>query len=166
LSNDTTTEPEAFTCPRRQLLLGAGAVGGVALLAACGSSGSSSGSGTTSGSGSNSGTASSGTSNGSASAKGLIALSAVPSDTAVAVSVPTSVSQQGTVLLTQNGGKLTALDATCTHMQCKVGIDGSKLACPCHGSMYTLTGMVTQGPAPAPLHPVAVKVVSGQVELT
>jgi Rieske Fe-S protein len=70
-----------------------------------------------------------------------------------------------TLLITQSGGTLTALDATCTHMQCTVAPDGPKLQCPCHGSQYTLTGAVTQGPAPAALHDVSVKVVGGQVVL-
>ena len=70
-----------------------------------------------------------------------------------------------TLLITQSGGKLTALDATCTHMQCTVAPDGKILQCPCHGSQYTLTGSVVRGPAPAALHVVSVKVVGGQVVL-
>ena len=70
-----------------------------------------------------------------------------------------------TLLITQSGGKLTALDATCTHMQCTVAPDGKILQCPCHGSQYSLTGSVLQGPAPAALHVVSVKVVGGQVVL-
>jgi cytochrome b6-f complex iron-sulfur subunit len=70
-----------------------------------------------------------------------------------------------TLLITQSGGKLTALDATCTHMQCTVAPDRSKLQCPCHGSQYTLTGSVIQGPATAALHVVSVKVAGGQVVL-
>jgi len=93
--------------------------------------------------------------------KGIIALSDVPKDSAVTVMDSTG----RTLLLTQSGGKLTALDATCTHMACTVAPSGDHLACPCHGSMYTLTGQVTQGPAPKALNPVSVKVVSGQVEL-
>jgi cytochrome b6-f complex iron-sulfur subunit len=163
LSKSSAAEPSTLTCPRRQLLIGAGA-GGVALLAACGSSG---------GSNANAGTGNTGTSttapagttssppSSAAAVKGIIALSAVPSDSAVSVKDPTG----RTLLITQSGGKLTALDSTCTHMGCTVAPDKSKLQCPCHGSQYTLTGEVTQGPAPAALHPVNVKVVSGQVVL-
>jgi Rieske Fe-S protein len=93
--------------------------------------------------------------------KGIIALSDVPSDKSVSVKDSTG----RTLLITQSGGKLTALDATCTHMQCTVAPDGSKLQCPCHGSQYTLTGSVIQGPAPAALAVVSVKVDSGQVVL-
>jgi cytochrome b6-f complex iron-sulfur subunit len=154
LPDSAAPAPAPFACARRQLLLGAG-VGGVALVAAgCGSSG---GSSTSSGS-----TASAGASgDGTSGAQGIIALSKVPSDSAVSVQDSTG----RTLLITQSGGKVTALDATCTHMQCTVGVSGSKLMCPCHGSQYTLTGQVTQGPAPAALAAVAVKVTSGQVVL-
>jgi cytochrome b6-f complex iron-sulfur subunit len=138
----------AVICARRQLLLGAG-VGGVAFVAACSSSSSSGNSGTGASSGGGSGSA------------GIIALAKVPSDTAVSVQDSTG----RTLLLTQSGGKLTALDATCTHQACTVSPAGPGLACPCHGSQFTLTGAVTAGPAPTALHAVAVKVVSGQVEL-
>lgn len=166
MSDSAASAPATFSCARRELLLGAG-VGGVALLAACGSSSSSSSpapsAAATSAAGSTSapGTAASAP----AAVKGLIALADVPTDASVSVPVSTSVSRQGALLITQSGGKLTALDATCTHLGCKVAPDGSRLACPCHGSQYTLTGQVTQGPAPAALHAVAVKVTSGEVVL-
>ncbi len=140
-----STAPATFTCARRQLLLGAG-VGGVALAAAGCASSSKSSTATSPGGGS--------------TAAGIIALSQVPTDSAV------SVKADGrTLLITQSGGKLTALDATCTHMACTVGVAQDHLACPCHGSTYTLLGQVTQGPAPTALAAVAVKVVSGQVVL-
>ncbi len=161
MSDRAAPAPAAFSCARRELLLGAG-VGGVALLAACGGSSKSASTGT--GSGSATAPATSGGSS-SATVSGLIKLSDVPSNTAVSVAVPTSVSSQGALLITQSGGKLTALDSTCTHMGCKVAPDGGKLQCPCHGSEYTLTGQVTLGPAPSALHPVAVKVDGGEVVL-
>ncbi len=159
--SDTSAAPSSFTCPRRQLLIGAGAVGGVAVLAACGSSGSSSGNASTN-IGTDAGSASSpAAGSGSTAVKGIIALSAVPSDSSVSVKDSTG----RILLITQSGGKLTALDSTCTHMGCTVAPDGSKLQCPCHGSQFTLTGSVIQGPAPSALHPVSVKVVAGQVVL-
>ncbi len=139
----------AVTCARRQLLLGAG-VGGVALVAACSSSSSSGNPGTAATSG-----------GGGGGSGGIIALAKVPSDSAVSVQDSTG----RILLLTQSGGKLTALDATCTHQGCTVSPAGQELMCPCHGSQFTLTGAVTSGPAPTALHPVAVKVVSGQVVL-
>ncbi|MFT3701864.1 MAG: Rieske (2Fe-2S) protein [Agriterribacter sp.] len=42
-----------------------------------------------------------------------------------------------------------ALSLICTHQQCTVGYDASDndFKCPCHGSEYSITGAVTQGPA-------------------
>src|SRR6185437_3508821 len=96
-----------------------------------------------------------------ANVKGIIALSAVPSNASVSVKDSTG----RILLITQSGGKLTALDSTCTHMGCTVAPDGGILQCPCHGSQYSLTGAVQRGPAPSALHPVSVKVVDGQVVL-
>ena len=57
-----------------------------------------------------------------------------------------------------------AFNATCTHQGCTVEPNGSKLSCPCHGSVYdAATAKVLKGPAPAPLSSVAVKVVDGNV---
>ena len=40
-----------------------------------------------------------------------------------------------------------ALLTRCTHQGCEVEPAGDRLACPCHGSEYSLTGDVLQGPA-------------------
>jgi len=158
-----------FTCPRRQVLLGAG-LGGVALVAAaCGSSSSGgssdagTGAATTGGAAPTSAGPSAASSAGSSSApsvQGIIALSQVPTDKALSVKADGK-----TLLVSQSGGKLTALDATCTHQGCTVAPDGDHLACPCHGSEFSLTGEVKQGPATVALHPVAVKIESDQVVL-
>jgi Rieske Fe-S protein len=39
----------------------------------------------------------------------------------------------------------------CTHQGCTVGIEGTHLVCPCHGSTYTREGTVVRGPAEEPL---------------
>ncbi len=39
----------------------------------------------------------------------------------------------------------------CTHQGCQVEPAGDRLACPCHGSEYRLTGEVLRGPAERPL---------------
>jgi len=45
-----------------------------------------------------------------------------------------------------------ALSAICTHTGCTVEWNGSeRFDCPCHGSQYDATGMVTRGPAPRSL---------------
>ena len=42
----------------------------------------------------------------------------------------------------------TAVTAVCTHEQCIVtGIQSGTFVCPCHGSQYSTTGAVRQGPA-------------------
>ena len=46
----------------------------------------------------------------------------------------------------------TALTAICTHEGCTVtGFANSRYVCPCHGSQYTTSGSVVNGPAPRPL---------------
>ena len=55
----------------------------------------------------------------------------------------------GTFLLTRTGaGTMTVLTATCTHEGCTIsGFSGSQFICPCHGSTFTTSGAVVQGPA-------------------
>ena len=44
-----------------------------------------------------------------------------------------------------------ALSTKCTHRGCQVENAGTQLACPCHGSVFSLTGERLQGPADRPL---------------
>ena len=59
----------------------------------------------------------------------------------------------GTFLLARTGASsFTALTAVCTHESCTVGgFATSVYVCPCHGSEFSTTGNVVQGPASAPL---------------
>lgn len=52
-------------------------------------------------------------------------------------------------------GKVTALSAICTHMNCTVGWnkDQGTWDCPCHGSRFKRDGQVLHGPAVKPLEP-------------
>lgn len=43
--------------------------------------------------------------------------------------------------------KFLALSMICTHKKCDVDYTGSGFECPCHGSTYSSTGKVTNGPA-------------------
>ncbi len=49
-------------------------------------------------------------------------------------------------------GTYVAVLTRCTHQGCQVEPAGDRLACPCHGSEYRLTGEVLRGPAERPLH--------------
>ncbi len=57
------------------------------------------------------------------------------------------------VIVVNNGGKLTACSAVCTHLGCLVHWDTAQnlLACPCHGAKYKQTGEIISGPQPLPL---------------
>jgi cytochrome b6-f complex iron-sulfur subunit len=46
---------------------------------------------------------------------------------------------------------LYAINATCTHLGCLVKQAQAGFECPCHGSQFTTSGSVTQGPATLPL---------------
>lgn len=48
-------------------------------------------------------------------------------------------------------GSYSAVSTRCSHRGCEVAPRGERLACPCHGSEYTLEGSVLQGPAERPL---------------
>jgi Rieske Fe-S protein len=47
-----------------------------------------------------------------------------------------------------------AVDIKCTHRGCDLNYDsnGKKFVCPCHGSEFDLSGVVTKGPASRPLN--------------
>jgi Rieske Fe-S protein len=152
----------------RRALLAAGAAGaGAAALAACSSSSSdNSGSGGTSAaappaSSGPGGGDSGGAAGDSHGAKALVKLDDVPVGGAKAAKLA-----DGSPVIVARPTATTAacFSAICTHMGCTVAVKGKTLDCPCHGSRYNaLTGAVLQGPAPAPLHKVAVSVEGGEV---
>ena len=92
---------------------------------------------------------------------------AVLADLKIGSSVAAKTSDGRNLLMTRTSqSTVVAFSAICTHQGCTVEPDGAKLACPCHGSVYdAATGKVIGGPAPAPLHPVAVTVQNGDVVL-
>lgn len=52
-----------------------------------------------------------------------------------------------TMLIRTSKTQFTAVNLICRHKGCTVEKEGEKFVCPCHGSEFTLTGKVTQGPA-------------------
>jgi len=63
------------------------------------------------------------------------------------------VDGQKVAVYRNDDGDLIAMSAKCTHMGCTVGWNAADKTwdCPCHGSRYTATGEVLNGPAAKPL---------------
>jgi cytochrome b6-f complex iron-sulfur subunit len=51
------------------------------------------------------------------------------------------------IVIRSGKNSFTALNTICTHKKCDVEFNGSKFECPCHGSEFTKTGKVLNGPA-------------------
>jgi len=64
-------------------------------------------------------------------------------------------------------GGLLALSLTCTHLGCSVGFNAEKdlFVCPCHSSVFDLTGNVLSPPAPRALDTYRVFVEQGEVKV-
>ena len=79
------------------------------------------------------------------------AFSAGPPDAIAVGSVVTNVEHRAYVIRLAEGFR--ALSAVCTHLGCitRHQPDRNIIACPCHGSQFTLAGEVVAGPAPRPL---------------
>ena len=75
-----------------------------------------------------------------------------------------AVSGSDKILLVQaTAGTVTAYSAICTHQGCTVSPGKKTLNCPCHGSVFDLTGAPVSGPAKKPLPPFDVHVENGAV---
>lgn len=64
-------------------------------------------------------------------------------------------------------GKLRAVSAKCTHLNCTVQYkkEQSAIWCACHDGMYDLEGKNVSGPPPRPLEPLTVEVRDGDLYL-
>ena len=57
------------------------------------------------------------------------------------------------IIIINTGDGFIALSSICTHQGCIVNYDhgSSNLPCPCHGSVFSTSGFVLEGPADSPL---------------
>jgi Rieske Fe-S protein len=154
-SPDPTSTPSGLA--RRPVLQGAAVVLGVSAVSACQGYGrptaaappaaipSSTATGATSG----------------AAASGGSALAKVAD---IPVGGGTILADSRLVVTQPASGDIHVLSAVCTHQGCIVGsVTGGQIQCPCHGSAYSLTGEVANGPATRPLAAQPFKVVDGVV---
>jgi len=61
---------------------------------------------------------------------------------------------QGIAVTRLTDTAVVAVSRRCTHQGCTVGLPLTSLGnmqCPCHGSVFTVTGSVVNGPAASPL---------------
>jgi Rieske Fe-S protein len=142
---------------RRSVLGAAVAVGAVGVLAACGGGEAETPAASTS-------AASSGPSTPASSPPGGGG-EALTSTADVPVGSGVIIADEKVVVTQPKAGEFKAFSSTCTHMSCQVSsISGDSIACPCHGSSYSIVdGSVQGGPAPRPLPKVAIKVEGDEV---
>jgi len=146
---------------RRKVLVGAGgAVVGVALVTACGGGSAPSGGSATSKRPGYGGPAAGSPDASSSAGTALATVADVPVGGAVSAE---AADGRPVIVAQPTEGDIVAFSAICTHKGCTVAPEGSRIACPCHGSTYDLTGKNTGGPAPKPLPGLEVKVVDGEV---
>lgn len=60
---------------------------------------------------------------------------------------------EANIIIFNTGDGFLALSSVCTHQGCAVSYSHSNgnLPCPCHGSIFSTTGSVLEGPADSPL---------------
>jgi Rieske Fe-S protein len=147
--------------PRRLVLLGAGAVGATAVLAACGTS-TSNGNGTGTDFSNNPAPAGSGAANANPGDAGKSGGGTGGSALATTADVPQGggIITADFVITQPTAGQYKAFSKVCTHAGCDVSkVDGGVISCPCHGSKFSIeTGEPTTGPATKPLTETKVKV--------
>jgi len=69
------------------------------------------------------------------------------------------------IIVVDDSGKLHALSATCTHLDCTVQNrpDWGIIWCSCHNGKYDLNGRNISGPPPRPLTPFKIKVSGDEI---
>lgn len=136
---------------RRALLVGAGALGTTAVLAACGTDPDedTSSSGTQTNGGSDPGAAAGDTGGG-----------AITQTSKVPVGGGMIIAASSVVVTQPTEGTFKCFSSTCTHQGCPVSaVEGGTINCNCHGSKFSIEdGSVKGGPATKPLEEKQIKV--------
>jgi Rieske Fe-S protein len=137
---------------RRTVIGGAAAVGGAAVLAACGAGDDSTDETTDETTGATSDAQDGG-------GEPLVATAEVP------VGSGAIIGAAGVVVTQPTEGDFKGFSSTCTHQGCQVSaVQGDTIVCACHNSTFSVDdGSVLGGPATAPLPEVAVAVDGDQV---
>jgi cytochrome b6-f complex iron-sulfur subunit len=164
-SNDSDQTRREF-CGTACRALTVAALGGsmASLLQACGGGGSSSPTGT---SGSFGGSALPSV-NGTAVSGGVTVDVAAGSPLATVGGAALVRSSSGTFLVARTGqDTFSALTARCTHESCTItDVSNQTYVCPCHGSRYTQSGQVQNGPATRNLRSFATRFASDVLTIT
>jgi nitrite reductase/ring-hydroxylating ferredoxin subunit len=140
---------------RRALLAGAG-VTCAAVLAGCSTSDANNG-GSTPAAG---GAATSGGGTGTTAAGSALPAGALAATSQIPDGGGKIIDGVNIVITQPEPGSFRAFSAICTHQGCIVNrVSNGTIDCPCHGSKYSIKdGHVVNGPAPAPMLAVAIKV--------
>lgn len=64
-----------------------------------------------------------------------------------------AIVKNGIIIIRKSSSTYIALSTICTHAGCTVNYsaNSARLTCPCHGSVFSNSGQVLQGPATSPL---------------
>lgn len=76
-----------------------------------------------------------------------------------------TIAKKAVWVVKQSNGAVTAFSPMCPHLGCgyRWNAPVRQFQCPCHGSVYDVTGKVLAGPAPRPLDELPIKVENGQL---
>ena len=69
------------------------------------------------------------------------------------------------IAIIHRGGEIRAISIACTHLGCTLNVSDDKFICPCHGSVFALTGEVLKGPATVNLRELAHEADGGMVKV-